>query len=51
MKNERIVKKSDQHYFLYETDEGFSVSIPIRYFPLPIHGKKDQIQQAWKNDQ
>ncbi len=24
--------------------------IPVTYFPLPIHGKKDQTQQAWKND-
>jgi hypothetical protein len=51
MKNERVVKKSNRDYFQYETDEDFTVSIPIRYFPLPIHGKKDQIQQAWKNDQ
>lgn len=51
MKNERIVKKSSRYYFQYENYEGFTVSVPVRFFPLPIHGKKDQTQQAWKNDQ
>jgi len=46
MKNARVMKKSNQYYFQYETDEDFTISVPMRYFPLPIHEKKDQIHQA-----
>jgi len=51
MRKEHIIKKSNRDYFRFEIDSNFVVNIPITEFPLPIHEKKDRIQQAFENNQ